>query len=132
MNKNNICQEALKDITNATKMELVFYDEETKQNKTETFEITDRARQSAMDAITKFQNGDSERELIYHGQDNIADYLYFLEIRNGKLTLVTETDFGMKMHHDYDRPEEILYRLEELEKMKPVLTNVEETKKNRK
>ena len=132
MDKNYICQEALKGIESASKMELASYDPETKQNKTEFFEVTDIARQSAMDAIKRFQNSDSERELIYHGQDNVADYLYYLEIRDGKLTLVTETDYGMKMHHAYNKPEELLYRFNELEKKKLILTNGDEAKQNNK
>ncbi len=130
MDKNYICQETLKGIERASKMELVYYDQETKQNKTKFFEVTDIARQSAVDAIKRFQNSDSERELIYHGQDNTADYLYYLEIRDEKLTLVTEIDYGMKIHHAYNKPEELLYRFHELEKMKLILTNVDEKKQN--
>ncbi len=61
----------------------------------------------------------------------MADYLYYMEIRDGKLIPAIETDYGMRMHNTYDKIEEILYRFDELEKMKTNLTSVDETKKSK-
>ena len=124
MDKNSICQLTINNIINANQMELVSYDSETRERKSEFFEVTDSARQSAVAAIEQFQNSNSTRELIYHGQDAVADYLYYIEIRDGKLSLVVETDTGMRFHHVYDKPEEILYRFDELERIKSNLENV--------
>ena len=129
MDKNYICQEALENIKNATKMETVVFDEKTNERKTEFFDVTDIARQSAIDAITKFQNSEKERVNIYHGQSDVDDRSYYLEIRDGKLTLVTVIDYGMMVHNDYNKPEEMLYQFDVLEKEKPYLTTVEEPKK---
>ena len=126
MDKNSICQLAIDNIKNAKQMQHVYTDPKTGERKVDYFEVTDSARKSAIDAIEQYQNSNKESFLIFHGEDSVADYLYYLEIRDGILVLLIITDAGMKFHHVYYTPEEMLYCFDCLEKDKPKLNRVDE------
>jgi hypothetical protein len=126
--KSKACTEMIEKVNAATCMSHRTYDENKKEVVTIREEIPEGIKEMAVRYLSELASSEYKTYTIYHGQDDSADYIWYLSFEGSGITMKCEIDYGMKHHDYYKDPEEILYAVDSIEDAKTKLQAVDTTR----
>ncbi len=99
--KAKACMALIEESKKATKITRSEFDSEKGKFVIISEDIPEGVKEAASEYLMQLATNNYSTYTIYHGQDGVADYIFWLSYDDGVITLREETDCGMKFHHNY-------------------------------